>query len=169
MLQRPLYCQPAKWLQEKVPWIITYFPCCDTNQAFFWIRTLETNLNSIHAKFMQIHACNLSTGLTSVPYCRGEGWRAKWGWDNQLSFIIYTFLHFSFSNFTIRLKHLVTCAIRYAWQWMVRPEGGLSVPLAMWSSFLTYPNEVTNTQQRRKQMNGHNPKGVRSEAPGPKN
>lgn len=38
----------------------------------------------------------------------------------------------------------------------------------MWSSFLTSPEEAANRQQRIKQMNGHNPKGVLSEASGPK-
>lgn len=52
---------------------------------------------------MQIHACNLSQRLTSVPYCRGEGWRARWSWDNQLRFIIYTFRHLSvLSEFSAR-------------------------------------------------------------------
>lgn len=81
-----------------------YVRFSNTNQAFLWIVTLANKLELyiyIYAKFMQIHACNLSASLTSVPYCRGEGWRANWSWDNQLSFIIYTFLHLSF----LRMLH----------------------------------------------------------------
>lgn len=77
---------------------IISFP--EANQTFSGFVFCQTKLNCIHVKFMQIHACNLSRRLTSVPYWRGEGWRANWSWDNQLSVIIYTFLRLSvFSNF----------------------------------------------------------------------
>lgn len=67
--------------------------CFFVKETIFWVVILANKpelYSIVLAKFMQIHACNLSQRLTSVPYCRGEGWRATWSWDNQLSFIIDT-------------------------------------------------------------------------------
>lgn len=110
---------------------------------------------------MQMHACNLSRRLTSVPYCKGEGWGAKWSWDNQLSFLIYTFNHLSV--FLKKRHWWVFCDLVSSWSGSSeqKPVGlNTEEPLATSCSFLTSPKEAPNAQQRIKQLNGHNPKGV---------
>lgn len=157
--------------------------CC--NHSFHLLFSLslslivlrQTKLKCVGPKFMQMHACNLSQRVTRVPYCKGEGWRAKWSWDNQLSFIIHTFSSPAPPPpRTSRIYWIYIMQIRPvfpAWVccvecvdsisgWSFRASGSGPAPRLLWGA-------TTNTPPRIKQMDGHKPKGVHWTAPGPGN
>lgn len=140
----------------------------------------QTKLKCVGPKFMQMHACNLSQRVTRVPYCKGEGWRAKWSWDNQLSFIIHTFpsppppstttrhksdplnLHNADEAGVSCLGLLCVERLDSITGWSFKAPGSGPAPRLLRGA-------TTNTPPRIKQMDGHKPMGVRWAAPGPEN